>query len=525
MTTIIPVGPFITSPLKQDSSGVDFLGLRQANLDMMDYCLPGINNYTRYVRIFSVVSWIYWKFHERAEALDIQAPTNDQLINFKEKAEVLFNWGHKSLDLGGLPGITANPPEEHGEVDLTFDAWGRSADNTSLLAAPTYGPASKTTGGLGFIEPIKQSFYRTRGHGVQLAQALDEELSKRPGYDELISFEKFTGSKQLAEDLFAGWDVRLPSGKEMSAFRASFFDPEKIEDKSKLSRRSMTVSWIIDVLKTAGRPMMLKEVRRAMAYRNVHGKGPVQTNTTTEKAWLGWLVLQVRQGQRLGFEALLAWLEDRVIFHSERSVDDALDSAMQHLHAHSEIFPKVSEVDGFLQTMEGSFLTLEDYVKTVSDESEWCIFKLIDDVLQGLKNNDDTVIPNSLRLLVVCSYLTKLFKESGQELGQLNFGGRERISLSFWSDIVEKWRLRNFEEFLQYVFENFILSQHFGVAASRFDGKRQRLRLTIEEEGLTPMVGKCLEPFIGDDRLEMGLLLLADSGVIRRMPEGYVSLP
>lgn len=66
------------------------------------------------------------------------------------------------------------------------------------------------------------------------------------------------------------------------------------------------------------------------------------------------------------------------------------------------------------------------------------------------------------------------------------------------------------------------MSQHSGVAASRFDGNRQRLRITIEEDGLTPMVDKCLEPFIGDDRLDMALLLLADCGIVGKMGEGFV---
>jgi len=39
-------------------------------------------------------------------------------------------------------------------------------------------------------------------------------------------------------------------------------------------------------------------------------------------------------------------------------------------------------------------------------------------------------------------------------------------------------------DFLRLLFENLILSQHFAVAARRFDGRTHRLRISIEEEGL-----------------------------------------
>ncbi|TLM67381.1 MAG: hypothetical protein FDZ69_04615 [Deltaproteobacteria bacterium] len=526
MTTTLPIGPFISAPLKQESSGVDFLGLRQANLDMMDECLPGINNYTRYVRVFSVISWIYWKFHEQAQHLEIQNPTDEQMTRFKEKAEILFTWGHRGVDPGGIPGITSVPPTPSGDVDLSFDAWSRSPDNTSLLAAPTYGPASKTTGGLGFIEPVKKNFYRTRGHGVKLAQALDRELAKCEGYSALIGLDLFSGDECLAESLLPAWDVRTPSDEERAAFRESFYDQSTVGGKNKIARRSLTISWLLKIMEAAGSPMTLAQIRQAMAYRHVEGHGLVGVDDSVKDAWLAWLILQTRQAQRLGFEALLAWVEDRVLYESEKSMEDILRSALTAIKGHPQFFVRMQVAGDLLSTLGQRYPTLDDYLNSFAIPTQDCIFRQIDVLLDALKNNSDDLVPVALKLLATCAHLTRLIRDGYGAPPQLSIGGRDRVSLSFWCDILDKWAGRPLNDFLLYLLENLILSQHFGVAASRFDGNGQRLRLTIEEEGLTPMVSKRLEPFIGDDRLHMALLLLADSGVIAKTTdESFLALP
>src|SRR5262245_19907864 len=124
-------GPIFVTPYRPDRGGVDFLGLRQVNIDMMSGVLPGINNVTWWIRPFSVLSWIYWKFYEIASQQKISHPSAEQLRSWKEKVETLFTWSHKLEGLQGLPGISFNPPG-HGPVPLEFEAWGRTALNTSL---------------------------------------------------------------------------------------------------------------------------------------------------------------------------------------------------------------------------------------------------------------------------------------------------------------------------------------------------------------------------------------------------------
>jgi len=73
------------------------------------------------------------------------------------------------------------------------------------------------------------------------------------------------------------------------------------------------------------------------------------------------------------------------------------------------------------------------------------------------------------------------------------------------------------------VLNNMVLSQHFAVATNRFDGGTQRLRITIEEEGLEALVSKPWRPYIAADRLGTLLSLMADCELIKRSAndEGY----
>jgi len=266
MTVTIPKGPFFIAPLKTETSGVDFLGLRQVNLDMMDICLPGINNYTRYVRGFSVIAWIYWKFYNLAEEQGIEEPTPAQLEAFKDKAEILFTWGHHGLNLPKIPGITTPPPSTSGPVELSFPAWKRTVDNTSLMAAPNYGPASKNTGGLGFVAPVSGPFYKACGNGVKLAEALDAQLSKQKTYSLLTKMDAISGDEADAKDLFPAWDVRCPSSDEQMSFKGSFYDPGSLGSNSKIGQRSATVALIMEILEDAGTTLSESQLRMSMAY-------------------------------------------------------------------------------------------------------------------------------------------------------------------------------------------------------------------------------------------------------------------
>ena len=57
--------PRFATSRRADSGGVDPLGLRQINFDLMDRVLPGINNVGRHLRPFVVTTWA-WRRAARA---------------------------------------------------------------------------------------------------------------------------------------------------------------------------------------------------------------------------------------------------------------------------------------------------------------------------------------------------------------------------------------------------------------------------------------------------------------------------
>ncbi len=519
MTLEIPIGPFFIPKYKIVPSGVDFLGMRQANLDLMDICIPGVNNYTRYVRGFAVLAWIYWKFHELMVENEMSEESSERLIRFKEKAEVLFTWGHQGLGLRQVPGIDAKSPSTgNAYVDLSFAAWKRDPDNTSLMAAPTYGPASKTTNGLGFVDPVKADVFRVYGNGIDLAKALDEELNQSSGYALLVSLDNFAGDYQTAKLLFPAWDVRVPSLKEQLAFRTSFYDLQSIGTSSAIGRRSATIALVMDILNTSIMPLNEQDIRVAMAYR-ILGHQPLSNlSKPLEAAWLRWLILQIRQAQRLAFESLFAWIESRIIpANGDRDSAVLVQIALDLLSETEMIFPAGKTPGDVNARLLAGIDSIEKYLALADNDVNYCLFSLMSKIQKSLKVMSKGLIPLSMRLLSLCSALSGFLQPLEGAGKLLSTGGVERISLRYWHTVFTKFSSRPTRELLRFVFENLLLSQHYGVAAFRFDGKKQRLRIGLEEEGLVSLVAEPLEPFIGADRLQIALCLMADCGLIENV--------
>ena len=83
-------GPGFTTPGRTEFGGVDPLGLRQINFDLMDEVLPGLNNVASHIRPFVVVAWAWRRAFQRAEALGKMTIPEDDLRDFVDRIEVLF---------------------------------------------------------------------------------------------------------------------------------------------------------------------------------------------------------------------------------------------------------------------------------------------------------------------------------------------------------------------------------------------------------------------------------------------------
>lgn len=66
-TAAIAAEPGFVAATAPKLGGVDPLGLRQINFDLMDQVLPGLNNVARHIRPFVVVTWAWRRARQLAD--------------------------------------------------------------------------------------------------------------------------------------------------------------------------------------------------------------------------------------------------------------------------------------------------------------------------------------------------------------------------------------------------------------------------------------------------------------------------
>ena len=516
MTVLGTEVPVFVSPYRPEQGGTDFLGLRQVNVDLMDECLPGFNNVSSYVRPFSVIGWIYWKFHELAASAHIDEPDLRQQQVWQEKVEILFTWGHILNAVRGIPGTDSRPPRS-GSVSLDFETWKRIPTSTSLMAAVQYGPAAKVSDGLGFIEPVPaaRGMFRTTGLGIQLAEGLESSLSGRDTRQLLNALVRATGTENDANKLFPGWSILTPSKKEKNAFQLAFFDKNATDPKDALGKRSSTLRLILSELDHASHPMTVDEVRSAMFHKL--GRRKANGDGHDEVSWQKWLVLQVRQAHRLAMEAILFWIEERLNHARDRETGRMIKRAMEIHALYPTILPPGSTVNDVRKRLYPAMPTsLDALISSSRRNGDYSLFEIMGRILATIGDSTEESLMYALRIFFICAEYADALEALGTVSKLLRHGGSERISLAYWRDFVRRCATLPFEEFLQLVFELHIISQHLSVAARRFDGGTQRLRITIEEEGLTSLIATPLPLRVTPDRLATALSLMSDCDLIKR---------
>jgi hypothetical protein len=513
-----PAGPYLLPHFNPGQGGVDYLGIRQVNLDLMAECIPGINNATRWIRPYSVMCWIYWKFHRLLLDKGIASPSAAEMNHFKEKVETMFLWGHQLAQLRGIPGFRAGPKEYRGEkACLSFKSWGRNAQNTSLQAGVQYGPSLSDRGGLSFLHHEEKNFYRVTKRGEALAQALDKRLCKRKSYESLIDLSSMYATAAEANDLFGAWKADSAGTEEREVFRETFFNEPAANESDALGSRSAIICLIQEILKKSRRPLKLEGIRKSMAYGRLAGGRRLDLSVELQQMAPKWMLLQVRQAQRLALESLMAWVENRLLNHGDRDARKLARAAVLDLRKkETSVFQKEKPAD-ILAGWLGRLKSFDDYVDAVfKDEQRFCMFMLCQELEHLVKNEPDGICEPAFKLLLLCRRFCDWFSNDEELQKELSHGGAGRISLEFWAKSWDKNCNYPLIDLIALVLNNMVLSQHFAVATNRFDGGTQKLRIALEEEGLEALVGKPWRPYIAADRLGTLLSLMVDCDLIKR---------
>lgn len=516
MTIAFPQSAFFLPPPSSENNGVDFLGLRQANLDMMAALIPGTNNVTSYIRPFSVLSWIFWKFHGLCEKAGIDKPSSEEMRMFRERIEVLFTWGARLEDTPNIPGKRAEPPAADGPVPLTFKAWGRVQSSTSLIAALWYGPASKTATGLGFLEPYKAGFFRPTPGGVGLGEALDGVLRSHPAlYARLLdTLAAVSATEDEARALWVLWGTSSVTHAERQVFHKALFEESAAGDyATSLGQRSSTIALARLHLSEAGGALSAVEVRRGMFFSMRPDGSAYPVPDALEPARRKWIVLQVRQLQRLALETLLSWCEQRIIggLHDTAGLTAELERLMEGEPFGFNADEPLSAIIGRLDALVSS---LDEFVARGRADALFSPFALMYEILEEFRARSERFAAASFYGLLLCASFAGCFADG--EKAVIAVGGVSRLSLFHLRKRLIALGDVSLGQAIDFVLESMVLSQHFATAVNRYDGQNQRLRLSIEENGLISLAGKPWEPTVTEDRLPTILNLAADCSLIKR---------
>ena len=508
----LPQVPFFISPYKEDSGGVDFLGLRQVNLHLIDLFLPGINNVTFYVRPYALMSWIAWAFREMIGDRDV---TRSEFIAFREKVEILFNWSHQLNDSGA--GMAGNgqvaPHQGEGDISLEFSQWKR---NVSWYDAVNYGPSAKIDNGLGFIRQVKSGVFAVTKSGEKLALALNASLSKSPAYAILFNLDYTATTGSIAGTFYDVWRIDKPSKSESRIFCNSLYDEEAIDQPSPIGRRSTSIKLILSALRAINKACTSDELRRFIARSSYPFSSEVKSEDSLAEAHALWRVLQVRQSHRLAFETIFGWAEVQILeFGRAHSIEivEKLLNLIKKKYPDIELNDWIEDQLTAINISKGEAPTL---LIAGTENIAIDIFQKMHEISEEVDDRDLSVIM-AIETLLLCSEITKEFMADPLTKIHARDGGSSRISLEYWMKFVEGNKSLPFQSFISKVIENFILSQHFGVAAARYSDGKQRLRLSIEEGGIVSMLNNTTEaliPSVTRDRLDTILSLMHDAGLL-----------
>lgn len=513
-----PVGPFFVAPHQDDSEGVDYLGLRATNLSMMNSLIPGINNVVALVRPFSVISWSLWRYanavRESGEA------TPQALDKFRQKVETLFVWSHVQLkDAAGLPG---NQQHDSGAQMLTFQfkPFRRTA---SLLDAALYGPAMKTLNGLGFLYSVN-GFFKVTPAGEALAMALDKNLRNRltaAQYDFLAHISDVRCDRADLAGLAQAWHTDTPTSSEQNSFAGQLYVPTELGKPSNLGVRSTVLHLVLETLRDNGK-LTTDEVRRRMACSSLSDALLYHPAAEVFKcAKLAWQLLQVRQAQRLGLEGLFGWVERCIIHDEATSVAGLVDLTLAALQRDTE----GAAVDdrfvrnGYAFYRHGDSRVDELFERGEVDPERLDLFTNMGRLEEASseRSTDTPMALYSVALLLQCAAFADAFRLEPFTAARLDHGPAFRVPLGQWGTVVKNHLELPLRDFLRKIIETFLVSQHLGIAASRSTDERSRMRLSIEDRGLTsllPHADKVLVPARTPDRLATAMALMAGCGLI-----------
>lgn len=522
----LPSQPFTTADFSAPGGGIDFLGLRWVSLTIVGRDLiPQLNNVTQDMGVFALGAWIPWKFRQLCG--DGSDYTEENYKAFREKVEVanamtfreeaglLRPQGAVRRQLGSTQKVT-------DEQKLTFKAAQRGEQNT-LYAAANYGPAlralgliqtyrSRATGGAALRIPVVSDDDDT----LTIISQVDGALRTTATYNVLGSLKPVTADWQTIHELgSAGLDPAHYRAKTFKALKKSFRGkllPTNASDPG--YKRTLTARLVIETLRHA-EPMSGLDIRHAWYTGRFATKRPLRiARVDLQDAARRWSCLMARQYQRFPLEVLL-WCFEQALLDGMRS----LDEVVVYWRRRSEAFNDQCDLK------LGEFLEVSAAQHRRATESEtskqWSDHVQVDDDLfeHVSEAKGDSAVSDILHMIAGWYWraLPRVNDPAQTELMKL--GGADRVSMAWFIEWLRSRSAAKMTDVVRDLFSELVFAQHMRIALARFDGKSQRLRFALSDNGIEPTrsarkdLAKLPLPWM-PDRLDSLLGLLCDCDVL-----------
>lgn len=473
--------------------GVDPLGLRQINFDMMDQVLPGMNNVARHVRPYMLMCWAWRRCNQLVRKHG--SASVGEMRDFVDRIETIYAWSQFLVDpYTDMPGSQALAFLLQ-EESYTFSGrtWQKLRDtrrySTGLIAAVNYGPSLRTMRWIADLSGLPGSSVSQPGaymanpeEDTVLDEALDAFEDCMSGELDHPAFNSFGNVTVEVEDVRRwglAWQMShlTEEGQVAAWHRINSGEGRAVRSKG------------LELVQFAARQVSEgedtpNEIRRLMADPD----GALFPDELLPFA-KSWRRMQVRQVFRLALEGLLYWCQGELLSKP---------------HSTRQLAVKYLEQAGGSLDLDATSPWIDKFQRG-SDPIEH-----LDRVLKCFSGESD--LANAIiRALCFC------IDEAPEEAQ--SFERPDRLPLV---KAAREWRIWSElppVSFISRLLEGWIFAQHTywsvgrGLQDARGDGKMiLRLRLFIDEGGwrLADGVGQGSPPNPTPDRVETALSLLTE---------------
>lgn len=482
--------PTFVAPGRANFGGVDPLGLRQINFDLMDGVFPGLNNVARHIRPFVVVAWAWRRALQRAQARRTTVIKLGELQDFVDRIEVLYVLSqvlrNRDADLPGRQYLAPWLKEvQFGFGDAKWKKRREERKYSTALSAPVnYGPGLKM---LKWVMPHPDfPGVMISNPAVQPAlDALEEQLGPSLNHEAFTEFGTVTVSRQEAEAWGDLWALDQPTESEKVVMRELLLGESALPAR-RLGARLMLAAAAFEQSDDTAR------VRAAMS-------GPPSAFIPAAEL-VGirdaWRRVQMRQLFRLSLEALFYW----TMLHLEgppRSIDALVGDFLAQA-------PSFGDGDA------GAWIA--SLAKGAAGPTE-----RMTNIQVALEEDNHAELPRGIVAgLAFCLTETVAGEAQNEQPARLPISqARKQAQARAQSSV---------PEFMRHVLESWVLAQHGywsvgrGLADARARGRMLlRLRIILDEGGWTLTPGAPLggAPQPTPDRLHTALTLAAECGLLQ----------